>query len=147
MQTLICTFSSLIQTILSVPESHRFGCKKQFTDYTVGREYASSAAPCPEEFLFLFTPLLYALYSGLSTVFCDIFGLFDIFLIFLYKMPLDVFWHQVAYFVSNLSPNCHQIVTKSHRINLLLCIYHPQSLHLHAYSFIVQMIIHIICNP
>ena len=102
MQTLICTFSSLIQTILSVPESHRFGCKKQFTDYTVGREYASSAAPCPEEFLFLFTPLLYALCLGLSTVFCDIFGLFDIFLIFLYKMPLD------AYFVSNLSPNCHQ---------------------------------------
>ena len=86
-----CTFSSLIQTILSVPESHRFGCKKQFTDYTVGREYASSAAPCPEEFLFLFTPLLYALCLGLSTVFCDIFGLFDIFLIFLYKMPLDVF--------------------------------------------------------
>ena len=27
------------------------------------------------------------------------------------------------------------------------CVYHPQSLHLHAYSFIVQMIIHIICNP
>ncbi len=60
MQTLICTFSSLIQTILSVPESHRFGCKKQFTDYTVGREYASSAAPCPEEFLLYFSPLLYS---------------------------------------------------------------------------------------
>ena len=29
---------------------------KQFTDYTVGREYASDhAAPCPEEFLFVFT--------------------------------------------------------------------------------------------
>ena len=27
---------------------------KQFTDYTVGREYASDhAAPCPEEFLFV----------------------------------------------------------------------------------------------
>ena len=55
-------------------------------------------------------------------------------------MYFDIRWH-ILFLI------CHQIVTKSHRINLLLCIYHPQSLHLHAYSFIVQMIIHIICNP
>jgi len=30
---------SLIQTLLSVPESHRFGALKAFTDYTVGREF------------------------------------------------------------------------------------------------------------
>ena len=68
-QTLICTFSSLIQTILSVPESHRFGCKKQFTDYTVGREYASSAAPCPEEFLLkFFIVIIFTLSENVNTI-------------------------------------------------------------------------------
>ena len=50
----ICTHSSLIQTILSVPESHRFGCFMQFTDYTVGREYALSQHPAPKNSLFIF---------------------------------------------------------------------------------------------
>ena len=36
---------------------------KQFTDYTVGREYASDhAAPCPEEFLFVFTVTILCIY-------------------------------------------------------------------------------------
>ena len=48
----ICTRSSLIQTILSVPESHRFGCFMQFTDYTVGREYALSQHPAPKNSYF-----------------------------------------------------------------------------------------------
>ena len=38
--------SSLIQTILSVPESHRIGCKKQFADCTAGGE----SHPAPKNF-------------------------------------------------------------------------------------------------
>ncbi len=49
--------SSLIQTILSVPESHRISRMLRVADYTAGREFLAAdmdtaQSPCPEEFSF-----------------------------------------------------------------------------------------------
>ena len=49
--------SSLIQTVLSVTESHRFGCIVQFTDF----HCRSGISPCPEDILFFVSA--YRVYS------------------------------------------------------------------------------------
>ena len=46
-----CILSSLIQTILSVPELHRIGCFSQFADCTAGGELR----PAPKNNYFIFT--------------------------------------------------------------------------------------------
>ena len=93
------SFSSLIQTILSVPDSHRFGRLWRFTDFdmsdtclisnivTVGREYRLCGHPAPKS-CYLILGNYISLYEG-RQVKCDKFR-GDFYTNWLYKVSLFV---------------------------------------------------------
>lgn len=68
MQTLICTFSSLIQTILSVPESHRFGCKSSSRTIPSVGNMRHPQHPAPKNSFFIFIVIIFTLSENVNTI-------------------------------------------------------------------------------
>ena len=108
--------SSLIQTILSVPEFHRIGCKLQFTDYNrrsgINNECSPLSHPAPKNSCSFYVTIV-CVWSGDVNCFLRYFRAFwDFFSFF----PVKGFLMYFYMILHKLSLICHQIVTKSHRV-------------------------------
>ena len=139
--------SSLIQTILSVPEFHRIGCKLQFTDYNrrsgIHNECSPLSHPAPKNSSSFYVTIV-CVWSGDVNCFLRYFRAFwDFFSFF----PVKGFLMYFYMILHKLSLICHQIVTKSHRGTVSLTnIQKTQPLHFIADPLVIQMIIYIISD-
>ena len=108
--------SSLIQTILSVPEFHRIGCKLQFTDYNrrsgINNECASLFHPAPKNSYSFLRYYCMRLEWGCQLFFRYFRAFWDFFAF----SPVKGFLMYFYMILHKLSLICHQIVTKSHRV-------------------------------
>ena len=108
--------SSLIQTILSVPEFHRIGCKLQFTDYNrrsgIHNECSPLSHPAPKNSCSFLRYYCMRLELGCQLFFRYFRAFWDFFAF----SPVKGFLMYFYMILHKLSLICHQIVTKSHRV-------------------------------
>ena len=108
--------SSLIQTILSVPEFHRIGCKLQFTDYNrrsgINNECSPLSHPAPKNSCSFLRYYCMRLEWGCQLFFRYFRAFWDFFAF----SPVKGFLMYFYMILHKLSLICHQIVTKSHRV-------------------------------
>ena len=108
--------SSLIQTILSVPEFHRIGCKLQFTDYNrrsgIHNECSPLSHPAPKNSCSFLRYYCMRLEWGCQLFFRYFRAFWDFFAF----SPVKGFLMYFYMILHKLSLICHQIVTKSHRV-------------------------------
>ena len=139
--------SSLIQTILSVPEFHRIGCKLQFTDYNrrsgINNECSPLSHPAPKNSCSFLRYYCMRLEWGCQLFFRYFRAFWDFFAF----SPVKGFLMYFYMILHKLSLICHQIVTKSHRGTVSLTnIQKTQPLHFIADPLVIQMIIYIISD-